>query len=82
MLTAGELMVRNDDRLQLRKTNLLLKNVTKEDAGEYECEVESDRKVLQIQKTQLFKTSKSRSNVKAKVRSYVSSIEKPLEMPY
>lgn len=42
VLTAGEMMVKRDDRMVLRGTALALSDITVEDGGEYSCEIEAD----------------------------------------
>ena len=45
MLTAGSMKVRQDPRLQLMGTDLVIQSLDLEDSGLYDCEVESDREV-------------------------------------
>ena len=45
VLTAGDMKVRRDPRLDLIGTDLVIKKVELEDKGDYDCEVESDREV-------------------------------------
>jgi len=42
VLTAGEMMIRRDDRIVLKGTDLQVQNVTPEDGGAYSCEIEAD----------------------------------------
>eukprot|EP00094_Tigriopus_californicus_P007073 TCALIF_06809-PA protein Name:"Similar to LAC Lachesin (Schistocerca americana)" AED:0.10 eAED:0.10 QI:0/0.83/0.71/1/0.83/0.85/7/550/467 len=42
VLTAGGLQVRRDDRFNLQGTNLQIKDIEREDSGEYVCELETD----------------------------------------
>ena len=42
VLTAGEMMVRRDDRLSLQDYGLQIRNIEVEDSGEYLCEIETD----------------------------------------
>ena len=42
MLTAGDIMVRRDPRIQLVGTDLTIANVGIHDGGLYRCEVEQD----------------------------------------
>ena len=42
VLTAGAMKVRRDDRIVLQGTNLQIKDIGREDSGEYICELETD----------------------------------------
>ena len=42
VLTAGDLKIKQDDRIKLRGNDLILLNVQVEDGGEYSCEIEAD----------------------------------------
>ena len=42
VLTAGEMKVKRDDRVDLRGTDLQIRTVGVEDGGEYSCEIEAD----------------------------------------
>ena len=42
VLTAGEMMVKRDDRMVLRGTALALSDINVEDGGKYSCEIEAD----------------------------------------
>ena len=42
VLTAGQMKVRRNDRFELRKTNLEIRDIREKDRGEYVCEVETD----------------------------------------
>lgn len=42
VLTAGEMMIRRDDRIVLKGTDLQVQHVTPEDGGLYSCEIEAD----------------------------------------
>lgn len=42
VLTAGNMMVRRDKRLQLRGNNLVISQLEVDDGGQYDCEIEAD----------------------------------------
>ena len=42
VLTAGEMKVKRDERVDLRGTDLQIRTVGVEDGGEYSCEIEAD----------------------------------------
>ena len=42
MLTSGSNVVRNQQRLRLERTNLVISDLEPEDSGEYDCEIEAD----------------------------------------
>ncbi|XP_059095815.1 brother of CDO-like [Tigriopus californicus] len=42
VLTAGDMMVRRDDRIDLKGTDLQINSVDVEDGGNYSCEIEAD----------------------------------------
>ncbi len=42
VLTAGNMMVKRDDRVVLRGNDLAISNINVEDGGKYSCEIEAD----------------------------------------
>lgn len=42
VLTAGDLMVKRDDRINLKGTDLKIQSVVVDDGGDYSCEIEAD----------------------------------------
>ncbi|CAB4059535.1 unnamed protein product [Lepeophtheirus salmonis] len=42
VLTAGDMMVRRDDRIHLKRNNLQIKDIQVSDGGKYSCEIEAD----------------------------------------